>query len=105
VYAIIEDSGQQFRVTEGDTLNVDIRDLAEGTKEIEFARVLLIGNEGDVKVGTPVLAGAKVVAEVIDPLVAGPKLHVYYYRRRKHSRSKVGHRQKYLQVKITKIVA
>ncbi len=105
MYAIIEDSGQQFRVTEGDTLNVDTRELAEGAKEIEFGRVLLIGNEGNVKVGTPIVDGAKVVAEVIDPLLAGPKVHVYYYRRRKHSRSKVGHRQKYLQVKITKIVA
>lgn len=105
MYAIIEDSGQQFRVTEGDTLNVDTRELAEGAKEIEFSRVLLIGNEGDVKIGTPVVEGAKVVAEVIDPLLAGPKVYVYYYRRRKHSRSKVGHRQKYLQVKITKIVA
>jgi large subunit ribosomal protein L21 len=105
VYAIIEDSGQQFRVAEGDMLQVDTRELADGAKEVEFSRVLLIGNEGDIKVGTPVVAGAKVLAEIVDPQAKGPKVRIYYWRRRKHSRSKVGHRQKFLQVKITKIVA
>ena len=105
MYAIIEDSGQQFRVSEGDTLRVDLRDLADGASEVEFDRVLLVSNEGDVKVGTPVVEGAKVVAEIVDPEAKGPKIHIYRWRRRKASRRKTGHRQKYLQVQVTKIVA
>jgi len=105
VYAVIEDSGQQFRVCEGDVLNVDLRDLAEDAKEIEFERVLLVSDEGDVKVGTPLVAGAKVVAEIASPLAKGPKVHVYHWRRRKGSQRKIGHRQKYVQVRVTKIVA
>ena len=105
MYAIIEDSGTQFQVAEGDLLNVDLRDLAEDAKEIEFSRVLLVAREGDIKVGQPLVAGAKVVAEIVDPLVKGVKTHSYYWRRRKHSRSKTGHRQKFIQVRIAKIVA
>lgn len=105
MYAIIEDSGQQFRVAEGDTLNVDVRELPADAKEVEFSRVLLVGGEDGVKVGTPVVAGAKVTAEILDAKLPGLKVHIYYWRRRKHSRSKFGHRQKYLQVKITKITA
>ena len=105
MYAIIEDSGSQFRVSEGDVLNVDLRDVAEGAKDVEFTRVLLVSCEGDVRVGVPYVAGAKVQAEILDAEAKGEKLYTYYFRRRKHSRSKTGHRQKYLQVKITKIVA
>ena len=105
MYAIIEDSGSQFRVSEGDVLNVDLRDIAEDAKNVEFSRVLLVSREGDVRVGVPYVAGAKVQAEIIDAEAKGEKLYTYYFRRRKHSRSKTGHRQKYLQVKITKIVA
>jgi len=105
VYAIIEDSGSQFRVSEGDVLNVDLRELAEGAKELEFSRVLLVSREGDIRVGVPYVAGATVQAEIVDADAKGEKLYTYYFRRRKHSRSKTGHRQKYLQVKITKIVA
>jgi large subunit ribosomal protein L21 len=105
VYAVIEDSGSQFRVAEGDTLNVDLRDLAADAKEIEFDRVLLISGDDEVTVGTPVVAGAKVVAEILDPAAKGEKIHIYRWRRRKASRRKTGHRQKYLQVRIKKIVA
>lgn len=105
MYAIIEDSGQQFRLSEGDVVDVDLRNLAEGAKEVEFDRVLLVSNEGDIKVGTPLVKGAKVVAEVIDDLAKGPKVHIYRWRRRKASRRKTGHRQKYLRVRVTKIVA
>jgi len=83
VYAVIEDSGSQFRVSEGDVLNVDLRELAEDTKEIEFDRVLLVSGEE----------------------VKGPKVHIYKLRRRKASRRKTGHRQKYVQVRVAKIKA
>ena len=104
MYAIIEDSGRQFRISEGDVLDVDLRELPEQTSEVEFGRVLLISNEGDVKVGTPLVKGAKVVAEVVDSRFKGPKLHIYRWRRRKASRTKIGHRQKYMRVRIARIL-
>ena len=103
MYAIIEDSGQQFRVSEGDVLNVDLRDLEAESDQVEFDRVLLVSDEGDVKVGTPLVDGAKVVAAVVDAEAKGPKVYSYYLRRRKGSRKKTGHRQKYLTVQVTKI--
>ena len=105
MYAIIEDSGQQFRVCEGDNLNVDLREIPENAQQIEFDKVLLVSGEGDVKVGTPLVDGAKVVAEIVKAEAKGPKVHIYRWRRRKASRTKTGHRQKYVQVRISKIVA
>ena len=104
MYAVIEDSGVQFRVAEGDVLNVDLRELPEDAKEIQFDRVLLIGGE-KVKVGTPYVKRAKVIADVIDPKAKGPKVYVHRLRRRKASRRRTGHRQKYVQVRVTKIVS
>ena len=105
MYAVIEDSGQQFRVSEGDVLNVDLRELADDAKKIEFDRVLLVAGEGEPKIGTPLVAGAKVTAEILDPEVKGTKVYNYYWRRRKNSRKKTGHRQKYCRVRVTKIKA
>ena len=105
MYAIIEDSGQQFRVSEGDVVDVDLRELEENAKELEFDRVLLISDEGKAKVGTPLVKGAKVVAEIVEPLAAGVKVYIHHWRRRKASRTKTGHRQKYVRVRIKKIVA
>ena len=104
MYAVIEDSGTQFRVTEGDVFDVDLRDLPENGREIEFDRVLLIGGE-EIKVGTPLVEGAKVLAEIVDEQAKGPKVYVHHWRRRKASRTKRGHRQKYIRVRVTKIVA
>ena len=105
MYAVIEDSGQQFQVQEGDVLEVDLRDLAEDQTEIEFDRVLLVSADGNVSVGTPVVAGAKVLAEIVDPLVKGQKVFISQFRRRKDSRRRIGHRQKFIQVRVKKIVA
>jgi len=104
MYAVIEDSGQQFRVCQGDVLDVDLRDLADA-KKVTFDRVLLVSDEDDVKIGTPLVKGAKVTAEVLDPEFKGKKVHIYRLRRRKASRTKTGHRQRYLRVRITKIKA
>ncbi|MBS3734051.1 MAG: 50S ribosomal protein L21 [Phycisphaerae bacterium] len=114
MYAVIEDSGQQFRVAEGDVLNVDARDLDEGQTQVQFDRVLLIspstpgrdGEAGDaskVKVGTPLVEGASVTGEVVDEDAKGPKVYSHKWRRRKSSRTKKGHRQTYLRVRITTI--
>ncbi|MCD4824424.1 MAG: 50S ribosomal protein L21 [Phycisphaerae bacterium] len=105
MYAVIEDSGQQFRVSEGDVLDVDLRDLAEDAKSIEFERVLMVSDEKDTKVGMPLVDGAKVVGEILDPMVKGEKVHIYRWRRRKASKRKTGHRQKYIRVRISKISA
>ena len=105
MYAVIEDSGQQFQVQEGDVLEVDLRDLAENQTEIEFGRVLLVSGDGKVSVGTPVVAGAKILAEIVDPLVKGQKVFISQFRRRKDSRRRIGHRQKFMQVRVKKIVA
>jgi len=102
---VIEDSGRQFRVNEGDVIDVDLRDIADDQKEIQFERVLLVSAEGDVKIGTPLVEGASVVGEVVDPEAKGEKIHTYYWRRRKGSQKKTGHRQRYVRVRIAKIQA
>lgn len=104
VYAIIEDSGQQFRACEGDVLDVDLRDLDEKADKVEFDRVLLVSGEDKTTVGTPYVKGAKVVAEIVEAELKGPKVYIYKFRRRKASRTKTGHRQKYLRVRIKEIV-
>ena len=105
MYAVIEDSGQQFRVSEGDVLDVDLRELPADAKQMEFGRVLLVGGEGVLKVGAPLVEGAKVLADVVEAEAKGPKVHIYHWRRRKASRRKTGHRQKYIRVRVAKIVA
>jgi large subunit ribosomal protein L21 len=105
VYAVIEDSGRQFRVNEGDVLDVDLRELDDNAKEITFDRVLLVSDEGDAKIGTPLVEGASVVGEILDEEVKGPKVHTYKWRRRKASKKKTGHRQKYIRVRISSIQA
>lgn len=101
MYAIIEDGGRQYRVEEGQVLEVDYRDTGSG-EEITFERVLAGRNDDGVKIGTPVLDGASVTAEVLGTS-QGPKLVVQKFRRRKNSRRKTGHRQLHTQVKISKI--
>jgi len=103
MYAIIEDSGTQIRVEEGQTLQIDTRE-AEAGATVTFDRVLLVGDEKGTRVGTPVVDGAKVTAEVLGP-EKGPKLEVFKLRRRKNSRTHRGHRQHYLAVRVTRIEA
>jgi large subunit ribosomal protein L21 len=104
VYAIIEDSGQQFKVQKGDVIDVDIRNLEEGQQQLEFDRVLMIGEGADAKVGTPLVEGAKVVGK-LEGQVPGEKLHIIKFKRRKTYRRKTGHRQKYLRVTIDEILS
>ena len=103
MYAIIEDSGTQFRVEEGQTLKIDLREAAEGAK-VTFDRVLLVADEKGVRIGRPLVEGAKVTAEVVGEM-KGPKLEIVKVRRRKNSRRHTGHRQKYLKVRVTGIEA
>ena len=105
MYAIIEDSGQQFKVSEGDVVQIDL--LAEEmlVDPLEFVNVLLVADGDKVKVGTPYVPGAKVLAQVQKPVAKGKKLRVFKYKRRKGYRRRAGHRQKYTELQITKIIA
>lgn len=106
MYAVIEDSGTQFKVTGGDVIRIDRAAPAEGEqwpKQLTFDRVLLVGGgEGGPKIGAPLVGGATVTADVLGP-VKGKKLRVVKYKRRKGYHLEKGHRQKYLEVRITGI--
>lgn len=101
MYAIFADSGKQFRVEEGQELQVDYRDAKPG-ETLEFDDVLIVSGDGETKVGTPKLEGAKVEATVVGA-THGPKLVIQKLRRRKNSRRRTGHRQIYTTVRITGI--
>ncbi len=101
MYAIIEDGGRQFKVEEGQQLDVDYRELPGG-REFTFDKVLAYRDDDALEVGRPVIESATVSAEVIS-ISQGPKLVVQKLRRRKNSRSKTGHRQLFTRVKINKI--
>jgi len=103
MYAIIEDSGHQIKVEEGQQLQIDYREASAG-EQITFDRVLAYRDEDGLKVGQPLLEAASVTAEVLG-VSLGKKLVVQKLRRRKNSRRKTGHRQMYTQVKISKIEA
>jgi large subunit ribosomal protein L21 len=102
MYAIISDGGRQFKVTEGEEIQIDYRgDLLEGA-EIIFDRVLAAGAGDSLKIGQPTLEQATVSATVIGE-TQGPKLVIQKFRRRKNSKRKTGHRQIFTQVRIEKI--
>ena len=98
MYAIVEINGQQFKVEQGQKLFVNRIKDAEAGKTVEFDKVLLVDNEGVVTVGAPTVEGAKVVVEVLNPLVKGEKVIVFKMKRRKDYRKKNGHRQQFSPV-------
>lgn len=104
MYAIINDSGTQFRVQEGDELEVDLRNDAAPGSAITFNQIVMVGGGEKTVVGKPFVDGATVTAEVVH-LTKGPKLEIYKFKKRKKSRRHVGHRQKFLTVRITGITA
>jgi large subunit ribosomal protein L21 len=103
MYAVIKSGGKQHRVVEGETLKLEKIDAAtEAT--IEFDEVLLVGEGGDVKIGAPVVEGAKVTAEVIAH-GRHKKVKIVKFKRRKHHMKQMGHRQWFTEIKITGIKA
>lgn len=104
MYVIVEIQGQQFKVEKDQKLFVHRLDGKEGD-QLEFEKVLLIDSEGSVTVGTPVIEGAKVVAEIINPLVKGDKILIFHKKRRKGYRKLNGHRQQFSQIVIKDILA
>jgi len=104
MYAIIKDGSRQIKAEVDRRLRIDYQEGAQLGDTIEFTEVLTISNENDIKIGQPTVAGAKVIAEVVESEFKGPKLIVAKFRRRKNSKRKTGHRQVYTLVKITEIV-
>ena len=100
MYAIIATGGKQYRVSEGDVIYIEKID-AQVDSTVSFD-VLLVGNDGDVKIGTPVVEGVKVEGKVVGH-IRGEKIVVYKYKSKKNYRRKQGHRQPYTKVEITKI--
>lgn len=103
MYAIIKSGGKQYCVQEGDIIEVEKLNLAEGQGQINFEDVLAVNN-GEMVVGTPNVAGAVVSAEVVEQ-GKGKKVIIYKYKSKKDYRRKQGHRQPYTKVKITSISA
>ena len=103
MYAVIVTGGKQYKVAEGEYLRVEKLEAETGSS-IDFDRVLLIGNGDDVKIGAPVVEGAKVTAE-ISSHGRHDKVRIIKFRRRKHHMKRQGHRQWYTEIKITGISA
>ena len=105
MYALVEINGQQFKAEAGKKLFVHhIKNVEEG-KAVEFETVLLVDNAGTVTVGAPTVSGAKVVCEVVNPLVKGDKVIVFKMKRRKDSRKRNGFRAQFTEVLIKSVVA
>lgn len=108
MYAIIEESGSQRKIANGDEILVDLLEqgqVAKG-KAVTFDRVLVVGEaDGSAKIGQPYVVGAKVTGEVIEPVVMGDKLYIQKFREKKAWQRRTGHRQRYTKVKVTGISA
>jgi large subunit ribosomal protein L21 len=101
MYAVFEDGSRQYRVSEGELVRLDYREVEPGNR-LEIDRVLLIqGNQG-TEVGRPFISGARIVAEVVEH--PSTKLYIQHFRRRKNYRRYNGHRQHYTAVKISHIL-
>jgi large subunit ribosomal protein L21 len=103
MYAVLETGGKQYRVAAGDTLEIE-RLAVDAGQSFTFDRVLLVNNEGKIAVGAPTVAGAKIVADVVEH-IRGDKKIIFKMKRRKGYHKKQGHRQELTVVKITEITA
>lgn len=101
MYAIIADGGRQYKVEQGQTLEVDFRDAQPGEK-LTFDRVLAVSDDDGFRLGQPQVDGASVSATVLEQ-TKGDKIYVQKFRRRKNSKRRTGHRQQYTKVRIEKI--
>ena len=105
MYAIVEINGQQFKAEAGKKLFVHHIQGAEVGATVEFDKVLLVDNDGNITVGAPVVEGAKVVCEVKTELVKGEKVLVFHKKRRKGYRKLNGHRQQFSEIIVKEVVA
>ena len=105
MYAIVEIKGLQYRVEAGKKLFVNLLHDVENGDSVEFEKVLLVDYEGAITVGTPVVEGAKVVAEVKSKMVKGDKVLVFHKKRRKGLRKLNGHREQFTEIVIKEVIA
>jgi len=103
MYAVIKSGGKQYKVKQGDTIKVE-KIKAEAGADIKISDVLLVADGENVSVGTPLVAGATVSATVKSH-GRGPKIRIIKFKRRKHYRKQMGHRQGYTELAITSIDA
>ncbi|MGA2750068.1 MAG: 50S ribosomal protein L21 [Verrucomicrobiota bacterium] len=103
MYAVIETGSKQYRVSAGDTLQIE-RLSAEAGQPVTFDRVLLVNNEGKITVGSPTVAQAAVLADVVEH-IRGEKTVAFKMKRRKGYHKKIGHRQELSVVRIKEIKA
>lgn len=101
MYAVIATGGKQYRVQQGDQIKIEKLAGNPGDK-IEFDQVLLFADGEDVSIGTPFIKGGKVTGEVQEQ-ARDKKIDILKFKRRKHHMKRMGHRQHYTHVKITKI--
>jgi len=104
MYAIIETGGKQYRVKQGDILDVELVEPTKDNKWVEFKQVLFFHSGETQKVGLPYVNNCLVQGEILGE-IKGPKVIAYKYKRRRNYYRKKGHRQKYSRVKITEITA
>ena len=102
MHAIIRTGGKQYRVAEGQKLRIESLPVNPGDS-VELDQVLLVGDDTETLVGTPHVPGAKVIATVIEN-GRGPKIRIVKFKRRKHHRKTMGHRQNFTQIEIIRIV-
>lgn len=102
MYAIIQDSGKQYKVALGSIIELEKKECDPG-KIVEFPNVVYYHNKDEVKVGMPTLPNMKVKG-VVERHKKGEKITIFKYRRRKDSRRKRGHRQWYTRVRISEII-
>ncbi|PCS24291.1 50S ribosomal protein L21 [Candidatus Enterovibrio escicola] len=103
MYAVFQSGGKQHRVSEGQTIRLEKLDIKTGSS-VEFDTVLLVANGENITVGAPFVAGGKVTAEVVSQ-GRGDKVKIVKFRKRKHSRKQMAHRQWFTEVKIIGISA
>jgi large subunit ribosomal protein L21 len=102
MFAIIETGGKQYKVAPGVSVSVE-KIVAEPGETVEFDRVLMVGNDDGVSVGSPLVSGAKVVAHVIDQH-RGERISVYKFKAKSNYHRRTGHRQYYTHLRVAEIV-
>ena len=105
-YAIIEESGGQRKVTQGESIYIDLHESGESKEgdTITIDKVLVVGEPGGgAKIGTPYVDGASVTLEVTDPVVKGDKVYIHKFRTKSTYQRKTGHRQRYTKVNVSSI--
>ena len=101
MFAVVRTGGKQLRVAPGESVRVEKLDGAIGDT-VELDEVLLLGGEGDARIGTPLVQGAKVIGKITDQAL-GPKLIIFKMKRRKGYRRKAGHRQLYTEIRVDRV--